>query len=149
MEFNATFFVSAISFILFTIIMNLIFYKPISKVIYERQKLIGDALTDAQNSKEKAQELLTNRDYKLNKSAMESRKLIADKIEEANKNSKRLTQQAKLKSQQDIAAAKADLNNQVKVLNSELDVEVKNLAEIISSNILGIDVKKEDSKYNE
>lgn len=149
MEFNATFFVSAISFILFTIIMNLIFYKPISKVIYERQKLIGDALTDAQNSKEKAQELLTNRDYRLNKSAMESRKLIADKIEEANKNSKHLTQQAKLKSQQDIAAAKADLNNQVKILNSELDVEVKNLAEIISSNILGIDIKKEDSKYNE
>lgn len=149
MEFNATFFVSAISFILFTIIMNLIFYKPISKVIYERQKLIGDALTDAQNSKEKAQELLTNRDYRLNKSAMESRKLIADKIEEANKNSKLLTQKAKLKSQQDIAFAKADLNNQVKILNSELDVEVKNLAEIISSNILGIDIKIEDSKYNE
>lgn len=146
MEFNATFFVSAISFIIFTIIMNLIFYKPISKVIYERQKLIGDALNAAQKSKDETKELLTNRDYKLTKSAADSRKLIADKIEEANKSSKVLTQKAKEKSQNDISLAKENLHKEAETLNRELDIEVKNLAEIISSNILGIDVKIEETE---
>ncbi len=146
MEFNATFFVSAISFIIFTIIMNLIFYKPISKVIYERQKLIGDALNAAQKSKDETKELLTNRDYRLTKSAADSRKLIADKIEEANKSSKVLTQKAKEKSQNDISLAKENLHKEAETLNRELDIEVKNLAEIISSNILGIDVKIEETE---
>ena len=146
MEFNATFFVSAISFIIFTIIMNLIFYKPISKVIYERQKLIGDALNAAQKSKDETKELLTNRDYRLTKSAADSRKLIADKIEEANKSSKVLTQKAKEKSQNDISLAKENLHKEAETLNRELDIEVKNLAEIISSNILGIDVKIKETE---
>lgn len=146
MEFNATFFVSAISFIIFTIIMNLIFYKPISKVIYERQKLIGDALNAAQKSKDETKELLTNRDYRLTKSAADSRKLIADKIEEANKSSKVLTQKAKEKSQNDISLAKENLHKEAETLNRELNIEVKNLAEIISSNILGIDVKIEETE---
>ena len=37
MEFNATFFVTAISFIVFTFIMNKIFYTPLTKVIDERR----------------------------------------------------------------------------------------------------------------
>lgn len=49
MEFNATFLISAISFILFTLIMNKIFYKPLERVMDERQKFIDDTKSDAKN----------------------------------------------------------------------------------------------------
>ena len=74
MEFNATFLVSAISFILFTLIMNKIFYKPLEKVMAERQKFIDDAKTDAFNSSSKADAILKDREDRLNKSTADSKK---------------------------------------------------------------------------
>ena len=47
MEFNATFIASAISFIVFSIIMNAIFYKPLGNIVVQRQKFIDETLEEA------------------------------------------------------------------------------------------------------
>ena len=86
MEFNATFLVSAISFIIFTVIMNKIFYKPLEAVMDERQRVINDAKSDALNSDNRANAILKDRDERLNKSLAESKKIVADKVNEANEN---------------------------------------------------------------
>lgn len=80
MEFNATFLVSAISFILFTLIMNKIFYKPLEKVMAERQKFIDDAKTDALNSSSKADAILKDREDRLNKSTADSKNWLPIKL---------------------------------------------------------------------
>ena len=98
MEFNATFLVSAISFIVFTVIMNKIFYKPLESVMDERQRVINDAKSDALNSDNRANAILKDRDERLNKSLAESKKIVADKVNESNENSKMLTNSAKQKS---------------------------------------------------
>ena len=102
MEFNATFLVSAISFIIFTVIMNKIFYKPLESVMDERQRVINDAKSDALNSDNRANAILKDRDERLNKSLAESKKIVADKVNEANEDSKMLTNSAKQKSQDEI-----------------------------------------------
>ena len=84
MEFNATFLVSAISFIIFTVIMNKIFYKPLESVMDERQRVINDAKSDALNSDNRANAILKDRDERLNKSLAESKKIVADKVNEPN-----------------------------------------------------------------
>ena len=91
MEFNATFLISAISFILFTVIMNKIFYKPIGNIINERQKFIDDTLGNAKTFDEKADAILKDRDEKLNKSNADAKRIIADKKNEANQNARDLT----------------------------------------------------------
>ena len=101
MEFNATFLVSAISFIIFTIIMNIIFYKPIEKVMNEREKFINDAKNDAINSNARADAILKDREAKLDKSVSDSKKLVADKVNAANENSRSMTAQAKEKSREE------------------------------------------------
>ena len=58
MEFNATFFVTAISFIVFTFIMNKIFYTPLTKVIDEREEFINNAVTEAKDNTNQAENLL-------------------------------------------------------------------------------------------
>ncbi len=58
MEFNATFIVSAISFIVFTIIMNAIFYKPIQKIVTERQKFIDENYEEAKKHKANSEKIL-------------------------------------------------------------------------------------------
>ena len=61
MEFNATFIISAISFIVFTLIMNAIFYKPLQKVVSERQKFIDETLEEAKVHTKKSEAILKDR----------------------------------------------------------------------------------------
>ncbi len=145
MEFNATFLVSAISFILFTLIMNKIFYKPLEKVMAERQKFIDDAKADALNSSTKADAILKDRENRLNKSAADSKKLVADKINEANENSKAAAAKAKQKSREEIASAKSHLHDEALETTEGLKSRVKDLAEVISSKVLGMETRIENT----
>lgn len=145
MEFNATFLVSVISFIIFTIIMNKIFYKPLENVMDERQKFIDDAKSDALNSNNRADAILKEKEDRLNKSASDSKKLVADKINAANENSKTLTDNVKQKSQDEISSAKSNLQNEALQTSEELKSKVKDLAEVISSKVLGIETHIENS----
>ena len=144
MEFNATFLISAISFILFSLIMNKIFYKPLERVMDERQKFIDDTKSDAEKSNLKAQAIINDREERLTKSAADSKKLVADKINEANENSKTVTSNAKQKSQEEIASAKSALKNEAQQTTEELKFKVKDLAEVISSKILGMNTNIEN-----
>ena len=141
MEFNATFLISVISFILFTIIMNKIFYKPLENIMNERQKFINDNKLDAKNSSERAEILLKDRENRLNKSVEESKKLVTDKVNKANENSNNLISKAKQKSTEDIISAKQKLSIQADEAENELNSKVQALAEVISSKLLGQDVK--------
>ena len=145
MEFNATFLVSVISFIIFTIIMNKIFYKPLENVMDERQKFIDDAKSDALNSNNRADAILIEKEDRLNKSASDSKKLVADKVNAANENSKTLTDNAKQKSQDEISSAKSNLQNEALQTSEKLKSKVKDLAEVISSKVLGIETHIENS----
>lgn len=145
MEFNATFLVSAISFIIFTVIMNIIFYKPIGRVIRERQKFLDETRNDAINSSKKADAILKDRDDRLNKSVADAKKLVADKVTEANENSRAKTTEAKQKSMEEITSVKSNLQAEAEQYKEELKSKVKDLAEVISSKVLGMDVKIENT----
>ncbi len=136
MEFNATFLVSAISFILFTIIMNKIFYKPLESVMNEREKFINDNIYDAKLSSDKANAITKDRDEKLSKSHVDAKSLVARKINDANENSRNLTEQAKQKSKEDIKSAKDALIKEAE--STERDLKIEELADVIYSKVLEI-----------
>ena len=52
MEFDATFLIVVISFLVFIFIMNKIFYAPILNIMQERQKLVENNFTSAKNTSE-------------------------------------------------------------------------------------------------
>lgn len=144
MEFNATFLVSIISFVLFTAIMNKIFYKPLEKVMAERESFIQDTLSLAKYSSEKADAIIKDKDEKLTKAAINSKKLISDKISETNKYASDMLTKAKSQSQTDINNAKKELADQETDLKNAIQPEIKHLASLISSKILGFETKVED-----
>lgn len=141
MEFNATFLVSAISFLVFTYIMNLIFYKPLEKIINERQSIIDGSFAEAEASKQAAGSIRLEREQKFSETLKQSKKIISDKVNEANNNSKSLTGEAKNFSQEQINSAKENLNNEAEKTSEELKLKVKDLAEIISAKVLGAETK--------
>lgn len=137
MEFNATFLVSAISFLLFVYLMNKIFYAPLENIITEREKLVDDTLNEAKKSRETASGLLTERENKLNKAYDDSKKIVNDSVEKANSKAKNMTQEAKTNSVEEINSKKSNLAEQTKSVKSQLNNTVNELAEQIATKILG------------
>lgn len=137
MEFNATFIVSAISFIVFVLIMNAIFYKPLQKVVGERQKFLDDTYEEAKQHKEKAEAILADKQEKLEKSKHDAKKILVERANEVKEKKSSLTLEAQKNATQKIEEAKVDLTKSKDEAQRILEEETKKLAQEISSKILG------------
>lgn len=135
LEFNATFIVAMFSFIVFIIVMNAIFYKPILSVIEKRKDFIDSNYIDAKNSKEQAEHILSNKEKRLEETAKTSKKIILEKTTDADEKSKKLINTAKLQYKEKIDNAKEILKNQEKSVDMHESLE--NIAESISKKLLG------------
>ena len=57
LEFNATFFVAMFSFIIFMLMMNSILYKPLSRIVEQRENIIRENYSDAELTNEKIEDI--------------------------------------------------------------------------------------------
>ena len=83
MEFNATFLICAISFIVFVFIMNQILYKPVAKIVTERENYISNNEQCANSDTCKANELIKDKDEKIQVANKEAGKIILEKSNSA------------------------------------------------------------------
>lgn len=147
-EFNATFVIAVISFVVFIIIMNAILYKPVLSVIKERQSYIDKNRNDAQNSRNKAQKILNDKDESLNAATLQARQIISARLLKENDTAKSLTENAKKDAARHIQNEKEKLSNEEIQIKNELKSNIKELAETISSKILGEQIAIEDGLIN-
>ncbi len=148
-EFNATFLISMISFAVFILIMNRIFYKPILDVIEKRQKLINENYQCAKNSHDTAEMLLKQKDERLNDTLEKARKITQDKISQAEKEVQTILVGAKNASKERIEASRAELAKKEEQIRKDTDKNIKSLAGEISKKLLGNDIFEEYFKdYN-
>lgn len=134
-EFNATFLIAMISFVVFIIIMNAIFYKPILSIIEKRQRFVDDNYNCAKTLKNEAGILLENYEQKLNEASKEARVFVANESEQLKRNAESVVNKAKVEASNKIDAAKKEL--QEKRNSVDLSVTVQELAQSISKKLLG------------
>lgn len=137
MEFNATFIVSAISFIVFTLIMNAIFYKPLNNVVSERQAFIDETIAEAKFHTEKSELILKDKAKKLETTKHEAKKIIVEKADEVKTQKAVMASEAQQKAASTIDSAKEELQKSRDEAQGVLSEETKKLAQDISSKILG------------
>ena len=137
MEFNATFFVSGISFIVFAIVMNIVMYNPLAKVVEQRKKYIDGNYEDADNANQKATGLIKDRAEKIAQAGSDARKVIVSKTDEAKLKKAEVCSNAKNEANDEIRNKKNKLKNTSITVSNELKQHVKGIAETISSKILG------------
>lgn len=147
-EFNATFLIAMISFVVFIIIMNAILYKPILSIIAQRQNYIDDNNSAAQNSKKQAQSILDDREQQINNAFAKSKEIVSSRVLKENETAKNLTDKAKAESLNSINAGKAILQKEELQTSNALKTNVKELAEKISSKILGENITIDNVDYN-
>lgn len=137
MEFNATFLIASISFIVFVFIMNLIFYKPIEEIVQKREAFIDENFDEAKKNNIVSKKLTDAYDKKIAEANSKGKTILNEKSAEAKAKKDELILNAKNKAQKDIINNQNELDmafNQTKdVLKSEID----NLANQISVKLFG------------
>jgi len=136
-DFNATLPLMAIQFILLTVVLTFVFYKPVAKVIDEREAYINGNLTTASEKLIKADELYNEYDEQLkaarvnaqaviSKSEKEAKDAVALEINEARKDAAKL-----------IERTNSELETQKSLALQQLETQVDELSQLIKEKLLG------------
>jgi len=136
-DFNATLPLMAIQFVLLTVVLTFVFYKPVAKVLDDRETMINTNLSEASAKLLKADELYTQYDEQLKsargeaqsiiaKSETEAKEIVAQEISEARKDAANLIQQTN-----------KELEAQKSLALEKLETQVDELSELIKEKLLG------------
>jgi F-type H+-transporting ATPase subunit b len=130
-DFDATLPLMAVQFLLLTALLNAVFYKPLTKVLDERDELIRGSATDSSEKLAKAESIVQEYERQIAQARRESQNLVqkaqaeakeitASKIAQAQQEVQSQREAAAQEIEQQKAAALATLEQQVDSLSSQI-----------------------------
>ena len=143
MEFDATFLIAVISFIVFVIIMNKIFYAPILKIMQERQKVVEDNFNAAKELNAETQKQTEYHNSELEKSRDVARQKIAEASQQFKLERSQEISEYRTELYGNIAKEKEALRNSAYEAKEVLKDNVVDIAKEISHKVLGFDIDAE------
>ena len=139
-DFNATLPLMAIQFILLTVVLTFIFYKPVSKVIDEREIYISGNLTQASEKLIKADELYKEYDEQLKAARVNAQSIIAQSEKEAKDVVALEITEARADAAKLIEQTNKELEAQKSLALQKLETQVDELSQLIKEKLLGKEV---------
>ena len=136
LQFDGTLIVLAISFILFTFIMQWIFYGPMTKVRKNRENYVQGNLDAAQQAVEEAKKLSAQRDEKIALAKKTSTETVSKSTHQANKNKAVMVEEANKLAQDEFAQKKEEIAQDKAQARDALKEHVVQLAHSISTKVL-------------
>jgi len=125
LEFNATLLAQIFNFVILLIFLRLVAYKPIAKLLMERQDYIANSVAAAEEERKQAQELRQQYLADLQKAREEAQAMIAQ-----------AAKVGETQAQEIIAAAKAEANrvkeNALQEINREKEKAVRELRDQVA-----------------
>ena len=139
-DFNATLPLMAIQFILLTVVLTVILYKPVAKVIDERESYINGNLTEASDKLIKADELYTEYDEQLKTARINAQSIIAQSEKEAKEVVALEISQARKDAAKLIEQTNNELESQKSLALNKLETQVDELSQLIKEKLIGKEV---------
>lgn len=140
-EFNATFLVAMLSFVVFIMIMNAIFYRPVLNIMRKREEYINSNYNEANSNSEEAQKLDAQRTEKIQQTQNQCRTDIKNIVEEAQNIASKNAQDARAKVKDEIQSRKDSLVRESEALEGVLKSSVvTDLASSITSKFMSKDL---------
>ena len=146
LEFNATFFVAMFSFIVFMLMMNSILYKPLSKIVEQRDGIINGNYSDAELTNQKIDDLANQHKESIETAKTLAKEQFNQKIGNYKSQKDAILESAKMLAKKDLAIAQTELAGEEKSAKIVLESKVLDLASQIASKLLSEDVKITESK---
>ncbi len=137
MEFNGTFFVSIISFLVFVFIMNKMLYAPVHRIVDERNNFINGNYNKANENNAKAEELSADIDKKILEAKEDARGKYNELLAGYKDQRTDIIKDAQSKSHDDLEQAYTNLNNVSNEAKENLKSKMTDLANDIVEKVLG------------
>jgi F-type H+-transporting ATPase subunit b len=139
-DFNATLPLMALQIILLSVVLTFVFYKPVSKVIDEREAYINGNLTTASEKLIKADELYNEYDEKLKSARVTAQATIAQSEKEAKDVVSLEINEARKDAAALIEKTNKELEAQKSAALEQLETQVDELSQLIKEKLLGKEV---------
>ncbi len=137
MEFDATFIVSAISFIIFVLIMNKILYQPILNIIEKRRAFFKDNEEETLKNNEEKDILNQKYDEKMSDAHKNSREITSLGFERAKNKKDEIIKDAKEKANSEVQKKLKTVEDEKLKAKDELNNKSDELSDLITSKLLG------------
>ena len=140
-EFNATFLVAMLSFVVFIMIMNAIFYRPILNIMRKRDEYINSNYEEAKELSEQAEKLDVKKSETIQQTQNECRTEIKNVVENAQGLASKNVQDARTEVKNEIQLKKDSLVRESEALEGVLKSSVvTDLASSITSKFMSKDL---------
>jgi len=136
-DFDATLPIMALQIVLLVIILNSIFFKPLTKAIDDRNDYVRTNIAEAKERLEKADALAKQYEAELAETRKSAQALLITAQAEANKIRAQQIAATIAESQAQLAAAKAEIEQQKHAATAALDAQVETLSRQILEKLLG------------
>ena len=136
-DFNATLPLMALQFILLTVALTFIFYKPVAKVLEERETFISTNLAQASEKLVTADELYKQYDEQLKEARTSAQSVIAQSEKEAKDIVALEITQARKDATSLIEQTNKELEAQKSVALQQLETQIDDLSALIKEKLLG------------
>ena len=139
-DFNATLPLMAIQFILLTVALTFVFYKPVSKVLDEREAYISGNLTQASEKLITADGLYKQYEEQLKTARVNAQSIVAESEKEAKNIVALEIDQARKDATNLIEQTNKELEAQKSLALEKLETQVDELSQLIKEKLLGKEV---------
>ena len=136
-DFNATLPLMALQVILLTVLLTFIFYKPIAKVLEDREAFISKNLADASEKLLKADELCLQYGEQLKEAKLNAQSIIAEAETEAKGIVAVEINQARTDAASLIELTNKELEAQKKLALQKLETQIDELSQLIKEKLIG------------
>lgn len=137
MEFNATFIVTIITFIVFVLLMNKILYAPILNIMEERRNFVDGNYKVAEENTAKSNELTKEREDKLSEARGEARNNYNETLNGFKEQRNEIILTAQNSAKEDLENARVELENLSNEAKESLKGKMTDLANDIVERVIG------------
>ncbi len=135
-ELNISLIIQLVNFLVLLAILNLVFYRPIRRIIKHRQDKMSDELTEIENFNEKAQLKLKDYEEALRKAREEGAEIRDSYKQDAVKEEQNIIAEANKKAAQDLDAARKEIVDQSEEAKKKLKKQVEKYAKLVADRII-------------
>ncbi|BAZ05871.1 F0F1 ATP synthase subunit B' [Calothrix sp. NIES-3974] len=136
-DFDATLPFMALQFLLLAVLLNAIFYKPLTKALDDRDNYIRTNKLDARTRLDQAERLIKDYEMQLADARKKSQALIAEAEAEAQKIYAQRVAEAQREAQMQREQAASEIERQKQAALSSLEQQVDSLSQQILGKLLG------------
>jgi F-type H+-transporting ATPase subunit b len=136
-DFNATLPLMAVQFLLLVVILNVVFYKPLTKVLTDREDFIRARNTNAQEALAKSKKLAEQYEQELADTRRQAQAVITAAQADAQKIAKEQITSAQSEVQAQLLQLQSELDQQKQSALQALEAQVSSLSQQMLSKLVG------------